>query len=85
MLKQFEPLSGAATDTLWCLFYHGPTWDGNVPSKCGRNDLYDRGLIERHEGWQWLNRAGVMLAMGLGFDRKKDIHQNRQRRSKPDA
>jgi len=80
MTKQFEPLSGAATDTLWCLFLNGPTWDGNVPSKTGRDELYDRELIERHEGWQWLTKAGVMLAMGLGVDRKKDIHQNRQRK-----
>lgn len=79
MTEQFNPLSGAAIDTLWCLFLHGPTWDGNLPSKAGRDELHDRDLIERYEGWQWLTKAGVMAAMGRGFDRKKDLIQNRQK------
>lgn len=72
-LKTLRPLSGGEFDTLWCLFRNGPTWDGNIPSKAGRDDLYERGLIDRHDGWQWLTREGVMLSLGLGFDRKKGM------------
>jgi hypothetical protein len=78
-IDQLRQLSGAAEDVLWCLFYHGPTWDGNVPSKSGRDDLFDLELIDRADGWQWLTRDGIMLALGKGFGEKKDIEQNRRR------
>lgn len=74
-IEQLKPLSGAATDVLFCLFMHGPTEDGNVPSKCGRDYLYDIGLIDRADGWQWLTRNGVMLALGKGLDREKERRQ----------
>lgn len=75
-LKTLRPLSGGAIDTLWCLFRNGPTWDGNVPSKSGRDDLHERGLIDRYNGWQWLTRDGVLISLGLDFDRKKEIQTN---------
>lgn len=74
-IDQFKPLSGAATDTLFCLFIHGPTQDGDVPSKSGRDDLYDMGLIDRADGWQWLTRDGIMLSLGKGLDRRKEQWQ----------
>ncbi|MDO7841120.1 hypothetical protein [Sphingomonas immobilis] len=77
--RQFDPLSGAATEVLWCLFALGPTEDGNLPSKSGRDDLFDKGMIDRADGWQWLTRTGVMLALGLGFDRKKEQAQRERR------
>ncbi len=45
------------------LFVFGPTWDGNLVSKSERDDLLDAGLIERYEGWQWLNKDGIKAAL----------------------
>lgn len=44
MTKEF---SGAEIDTLIALVEHGPLWDGDVPSKCGRDDLIKDGLAVR--------------------------------------
>lgn len=74
-VKQLRPLSGAETDVMYCLFLLGPTEDGNVPSKSGRDDLFDKRLIDRADGWQWLTRDGVMLALGMGLDREKERRQ----------
>ena len=74
-IDKLRPLSGGATETLICLFMLGPTEDGNVPSKGGRDDLFDAGLIDRADGWQWLTRDGVMLALGMGLDREKERRQ----------
>jgi hypothetical protein len=40
-------LSGAARDTLTCLCKHGPTYDGNVPSKSGRDELLQKKLAAK--------------------------------------
>lgn len=42
-----KPLTGAEIDTLVTLVEHGPLWDGDVPSKAGRDDLIARGLAVR--------------------------------------
>lgn len=78
-IDQLRPLSGAATDVMYCLFLIGPTQDGNVPSKSGRDDLFRRGLIDRAEGWQWLTRSGVMLAIAMGLDREKERRQQNRK------
>ena len=78
-VSQLRPLSGAATDVMYCLFLLGPTEDGNVPSKSGRDDLYSLGLIDRADGWQWLTRDGIMLALGMGLDREKERRQQDRR------
>lgn len=44
MTKEF---TGAQIDTLIALVESGPLWDGDVPSKSGRNDLIDIGLAMR--------------------------------------
>ena len=76
-----ETLTGAQIDTLWTLFFNGPTQDGDVPSKQGRDDLCDANLAFRYEGWQSLTKEGVAKAIELGLDRKKErIEQNRGRR-----
>ena len=77
--KVTVPLSGAAIDTLWCLFLHGPTWDGNVPSKQGRNELVDLKLAARCSGYQFLTREGVRLALENKLDRKKETTERRRR------
>lgn len=73
-----KPLSGAATDVLHCLFFHGPTWDGNMPSKSGRGELCDAGYVVHLDGWASLTEEGLKLALAAGLDRKKDTWQ-RQR------
>lgn len=40
-------LTGGATDTLIGLIEHGPLWDGDLPSKGGRDDLIRLGLATR--------------------------------------
>ena len=78
-LGKLRPLDGAETEVLWCLFALGPTEDGNIPSKSGRDSLFDRDLIDRADGWQWLTRDGVMLSLGMEFDRKKEKAQRDRR------
>lgn len=40
-------LSGAAVDTLVALMRSGPLYDGDVPSKSGRDELLDCGLAAK--------------------------------------
>jgi hypothetical protein len=72
-------LGGGAADTLRCLFFHGPTWDGNVPSKSGRDELVNMGLAARSNGWQWLTRAGVDACFANGIHDEKDRRESRDR------
>jgi len=43
----YRGLSGAAIDTLHCLCKNGPTWDGSVPSKQGRDELLSKRLAAK--------------------------------------
>ena len=65
-------LSGAEMETLWCLFFNGPTQDGDVPSKCGRDSLVENGWAFRYDGWQSLTEKGLAGAIRLDMDRKKE-------------
>jgi hypothetical protein len=38
-------------------FAKGPIWDGNLVSKASRDILFDKGLIDRHNGFQFLTNA----------------------------
>jgi hypothetical protein len=67
-----RPLSGGAQDALWCLFKNGPTWDGDIPSKVGRDELIEAGYAERFEGWSFLKFEGITLALDQGMGRKKE-------------
>lgn len=40
-------LTGAEKDVLIALCKHGPLWDGDVPSKTGRDALVGKGLAAR--------------------------------------
>ncbi|MBP6564013.1 MAG: hypothetical protein KA200_00210 [Burkholderiales bacterium] len=42
-----DDLTGAEFDTLQALVLNGPLWDGDVPSKSGRDSLIDRKLAVR--------------------------------------
>lgn len=65
-------LSSAAIDGLGQLFLFGPTWDGNVVSKSGRDELVVNGLAFRYEGWQSLTREGVKLALEMDVKSRYD-------------
>lgn len=62
-MTKFEELSSAAKDNMMCLFLHGPTWDGNVPSKAGRDELVTAGLAFHRNGWASLTKRGVDMAI----------------------
>ena len=68
--QQYE-LSGAEWEVVWCLFRNGATWDGNIPSKSGRNSLIDRDLAYRDDGWTILTIAGFRAAIAAGMAEKK--------------
>lgn len=40
-------LSGAERDTLRAAYMHGPLYDGDVPSKSGRDSLVSQGMIAK--------------------------------------
>lgn len=66
------PMTSAQIDVLWQLFRNGPTWDGDIVSKQGRDDLVRLNLVFRVDGWASLTKDGVGLAVTSGFDRRKE-------------
>lgn len=78
-------IPGNALDTFLCLWLHGSTWDGNVPSKAGRDWLVDQKLAARGDGWQWLTEAGGRLAIEFGWGAKKDEWESKQRKARQEA
>lgn len=65
------PLTGGQRETLWCLFKHGPTWDGNVPSKQGRDELVKMGFAIHKNRYAFLTEAGFDYALVAEMDVKK--------------
>jgi hypothetical protein len=56
-------MSGAEIDTLIALVECGPLWDGDVPSKAGRDSLIAQGfavrvVVKGEDGWQAATYAG---------------------------
>lgn len=56
-LAEWNSLSGSAKDTLCALHTAGPLWDGDVPSKSGRDELLKKKLaakiiVKNEEGYQ---------------------------------
>lgn len=78
--RSSNQLSGAAIDTLLCLFLHGPTWDGDVPSKLGRDELVRLGLASRRDGYQWLTDKGVHIGMERGYIERKEKRDRKVRK-----
>lgn len=76
--QDWDALSGAARETLICLCKHGPTWDGDVPGKSGREELFikkmaspcvmgDQWRSSRNgKGWRPQNEQGFSCATYLG-------------------
>lgn len=67
-----ETLTGGAQDVMWALFCFGVQYDGGVPSKVGRDQLERLGLLDRHDGWNWLTSAGHIAAIDAGYGRRKE-------------
>ena len=80
--RDHDGLTGAEWETLWCLFYHGPTWDGDLPSKSGRDSLIAGGWAFGFDGWQSLTEKGMKEALKREMGRKKEKTQ-RERRKQP--
>lgn len=56
-------MNGAELDTLIALVECGPLFDGDVPSKSGRDSLIEKGLavkvvVRGEDGWQAATYAG---------------------------
>lgn len=67
-----DTTSTAVRDVLVQLWMHGPTWDGNIASKSGRDGLCNLGLVQHEKGFAWLTRAGVHYCIDvLALDRQK--------------
>lgn len=47
LIDEAQKLDSAARDTLRAAYLNGPLFDGDVPSKAGRNDLIGKGLIAK--------------------------------------
>lgn len=63
--KTLQPITGGMRDVLEQLWLKGPTWDGNIVSKMGRNELVTRGWALHMNGHAFLTAEGVTLAVGL--------------------
>lgn len=59
-----QALSVAAFDVLGQLYADGPTWDGNVISKSGRDEIVRAGLAWHESGYANLTPEGVRVAAG---------------------
>lgn len=74
-----RPLDDMERDVFRQLFFHGPTWDGDVSSKSGRDGLVERGLVVRRDGWQTLSEAGFTAAVEAGYGNQKEAWDNKRR------
>lgn len=82
-LEEYKPmwdaLSGAAKDTLVCLCKHGPTWDGDVPSKSGRDELLEKEMAAKivlknnEQGYQAATYKGSRVYRAGYVEPRKDV------------
>jgi hypothetical protein len=47
IIMDCEEMSGAEIDTLYAMHKKGPLFDGDVPSKSGRDDLLEKGYAAK--------------------------------------
>lgn len=71
-------LAANEIEVLEQLFTFGPTWDGNIVSKSGRDQLFNLKLASRVEGYSFLTAAGIRLALSNRLDRKKEDKRRRE-------
>lgn len=53
------------------LYLDGPTWDGDLATKSGRDELVDKGLAQRVGGFSFLTYDGVKAALTFPWHRMK--------------
>jgi hypothetical protein len=81
-----ENLSGSLVDSLVALVEDGPLWDGNVPSKQGRDECIERGwavrvVVKGNDGYTAATYAGRnAYNKHFGGDTVRESHANRLRR-----
>lgn len=61
--RSAEVLTSHSVEVLGQLFTTGPVWDGNIISKAGRDQLIRMRFADRVDGWAFLTREGVQLAV----------------------
>lgn len=66
-------------DVMRALFFHGPLWDGDIPSKADRTRLHERGFVARHKGWNTLTQHGFESAITCGLGAEKEAWENERR------
>jgi len=71
-VKLSEFLEANARETLIALFVLGPLYDGDVPSKVGRDRLVELEMVDRYNGWQTLTQYGLKIALEMNLDRDKE-------------
>lgn len=76
-----DSLSGAAKDVMMQLFVTGPTWDGNVVAKSGRNELVSLGLAQHRNGWAYLTDSGVEMAISANVKGWSDQRWHRKQQT----
>ncbi len=81
MELKFEELKSNEQDVLEELFLNGPTWDGYIVSKTGRDSLCDLGLAEHRSAWAFLTRAGVMMAITADVRERADTRWRRKQQT----
>jgi len=64
-------MGSAACAEMENLFLRGPTHDGKLISKSGRDELVKRGYAERFEGFNFLTKAGVEVCFDTPMWRSK--------------
>lgn len=74
---KIEPLTSAAVEVLGQLYVSGPTWDGNISSKNGRDELCRAGLAWHQHGYVSLTPEGVRVAIEWNRDDLQRRHDNR--------
>lgn len=66
------------------LFFHGPTWAGDIVSKAGRAGLARRGYVEQANGWTQLSSAGFVVAVRAELTDDKERWDSKRRREEND-
>lgn len=79
--EKFGLLSSGELEVMRQLFFHGPTWDGDICSKNARGGLFRRAMAQRYEGWTYLTGYGIEYAAEIGLNDAKDKWERERRRA----
>jgi hypothetical protein len=71
LIATAEELSIAAVDTLTACYFNGPLFDGDVPSKSGRDSLLEDGLVAKvvvkgEQGYNACTQKGYWVLKARG-------------------